>query len=272
MTLTAKSLSVILALFLMPWPAVAGTLDKAELWRLHVEGEASFRQGNELSAGDPEGARALYEKAILSFERIVREGAVENGKLYYNIGNVYFRLGEPGKAILNYRKAERLIPGDLNLQQNLMYARSRCVDKIDPKPRTRVLQTLFFYHYDLSPLTRTVLFVVFFGCIWVCAALHLFFGRRWLKGVGLVFGVLSLLLAGSLAVEATLQSGPGSGVVLAKEVVARKGDSATYEPSFKEPLHAGTEFILIEVRKDWYQIELPDGRRCWIPLEVAGLL
>ena len=48
-------------------------------------------------------------------------------------------------------------------------------------------------------------------------------------------------------------------------MIARKGDGDTYEPSFKEPLHAGAEFKLMENRGEWYQVELADGQRCWIP-------
>ena len=43
-------------------------------------------------------------------------------------------------------------------------------------------------------------------------------------------------------------------------------------PSFKKPLHAGTEFVLVEKRKKWYQIELPDSRRCWMPAKGVELI
>lgn len=49
-------------------------------------------------------------------------------------------------------------------------------------------------------------------------------------------------------------------------------DGQSYEPSFKDPLHAGTEFVLLEVRNEWSHIELPDGRQCWIPTDSASLV
>jgi uncharacterized protein YgiM (DUF1202 family) len=55
-------------------------------------------------------------------------------------------------------------------------------------------------------------------------------------------------------------------------VVARKGNSETYEPSFKDPLHSGTEFTLIEDRGDWYQIELADARTCWVTSKDVALV
>lgn len=247
-------------------------LDGTEVWRLYQEGEASFRQANELLRTDPEKAGDYLEKAALAFEAIHREGGVENGMLFYNIGNIYFRLGDTGRAILNYRRAERFIPNDVNLQQNLNYARSRRLDKIEPTPQSQVLRTLFFWHYDLGVKARAWLFAAAFGTLWLLASLNLFKRKSWLRNGALVCTVLSVFLALSLAIEAYSQSHTRTGVLLEKEVVGRKGDSTTFEPTFKEPLHAGVEFNLVEQRKGWLHIELADRRLCWIPESSAELL
>jgi tetratricopeptide (TPR) repeat protein len=247
-------------------------LEKAEIWDLYREGESSFRQANELLKTEPTKARDLFEKAALCFEAMVREGEIENGRLFYNIGNIYFRLGDTGKAILNYRRAERFFPNDINLQQNLNYARSRCVDKIEPKPQTQLFRTVFFWHYDLSGPTRAWIFAALFSPLWLFAGLHLLLRRSWIRHAMICCGVLSLLFAGSLAVDAYQQSHRRSGVILAKEVVGRKGDSTTFEPTFRDPLHTGVEFDLVEERKGWLLIELADGRQSWIPESAAGII
>jgi len=265
-------LIVLIILKTVSSPMELNALDKAEVWNLYREGESSFRQANELLGTDPAKAGDLFEKAALCFEAIHREGGIENGRLFYNIGNIYFRLGDTGKAILNYRKAERFIPNDINLQQNLNYARSRCVDKIDPKPQTQVFRTVFFWHYDLSGPTRSWLFTAIFGLLWSFAGMYLLLRRSWLRYAIIGCAVLSLLLSGSLAVEAYEESNILSGVILEKEVIGRKGDSATFEPTFKEPLHMGAEFKLVEERKGWLHVELADSRRCWIPESSAGII
>lgn len=269
----------ILILFIILAALLGGTvkanaLDKAEIWNLYRDGESSFRQANDLLKDDPAKAKDLFEKAALCFETIHREGGIENGRLFYNIGNVYFRLGEIGRAILNYRRAERYIPNDINLQQNLSAARARCPDKIESKPETQLLRTLFFWHYDLSGPTRSWLFASCFSLLWLFAGLYVYLSRRkpLLRQLAGGFAVLSLLLAISMGVEAYDQSTIRSGVVLEKEVIGRKGDSSTFEPTFKEPLHAGVEFNLLEERKGWLHIELTDGRRCWIPESAAELI
>jgi len=42
-----------------------------------------------------------------------------------------------------------------------------------------------------------------------------------------------------------------------------------YPPSFKEPLHEGTEFNLLEKRSGWFHIKLFDGSEGWIPDDSA---
>jgi hypothetical protein len=100
--------------------------------------------------------------------------------------------------------------------------------------------------------------------------------RLWWKRLpGAVVGIagcVAVLLLASLLVEATVTRRRPAGVILAEEVIARKGDGASYQPAFSEPLHAGTEFVLRESRSGWYYIELPDGRLAWIPSEAAELV
>ena len=58
----------------------------------------------------------------------------------------------------------------------------------------------------------------------------------------------------------------------AEEVVARQGDGKNYSPSFKDPLHAGTEFDVIETRPGWIHIKLFDDSDGWIPDKSAEMI
>ena len=261
---------ILLAALLCPLPLHA--LDRAEVWNRYRDAESAFRQANELLVKDPVKSRDLFEKAALSFEAIHSEGGIENGRLFYNIGNVYFRLGDIGKAILNYRRAERFIPNDMNLQQNLNYARSRCPDKIEPKPQDQVFRILFFWYYDIGAKARAWILAVFLGLLWILASVYLLKKKAWLRYIAASCAVPALLLACSLAVDAYRQVNTRSGVILETEVVGRKGDSTTFEPTFREPLHAGAEFTLVEKRTGWLYIELADSRRCWIPESAAEMI
>ncbi len=249
--------------------AAAEPMDSVRQGALLTEANKLFDEGNAMAASDPDGAKALYEKSILRYERLVKEGGVCNGKLHYNLANAYFLAGDIGPAILNYRRAEQYIPNDPNLHQNIDYVRNQRLDKIEDPQKTKVLKTLFFWHYDLASKTRMVLFAASFAFLWLCASIRLFRTRTALGWCIAMAAVLSMLLAGSLSVEAVAQIQDASGVIVADEVVARKGNGETYQPSFEEALHAGSEFSIVEERAGWYHISLRDGRGCWIPATAA---
>jgi tetratricopeptide (TPR) repeat protein len=241
----------------------ADDLDSAQISDLYSQAKEFFRQANSKSISASE-AMSLYKKSAMRYERLIKEGGIENGMIYYNLGNIYFRMNDIGRAILNYRRAEQYIPNDTNLKQNLNYARGKRIDTIEEKQETKVLKTLFFWHYDFSVKTRIMLFTLFFAIIWICAGFRVFFKRPFLFWCMTVSIMISILFSGSLIAEEFILKKTRPGVILSQETTARKGNSETYEPSFKEPLHAGTEFTLIEERGEWYQIELPDSRTCWV--------
>ena len=93
-----------------------GKLSHSEERELYRQGTEYFHQAVETEKTDPDAARDLFEKAAFRFERLVAEGGVRNGKLFYNIGNIHFLLGDIGRAILNYRRAGLYIPNDPNLE------------------------------------------------------------------------------------------------------------------------------------------------------------
>lgn len=259
-----------LAAALAPIAALGGEtsparISEAEIADLFSQGKESFRLANELSGSDPAAAHDLYRKAALRFERIAGEGGIDNGKLYYNIGNAYFRMQDLGRAILNYRRAELFIPNDANLQQNLAYALQRRKDAIEVETQTKVLHTLFFWHYEVPARARAWLFAAAFTGAWGAAALLLFVQRSALKWLAGILAVCAVACLASLLVEAGAQETARRGVIIAESAVARKGDSESYEPSFQDALHAGTEFQMLEDRGDWLNVALADGRSCWLP-------
>ena len=246
-------------------------LTKAEKVSLFNQANEAFRQAN--SAKDPEQAERLYDRAILSFEKIINEGDVKNSGLYYNLANAYFLSGRLGKAILNYRRAEELDGSDENIKKNLAFARSKRTDKITMKTEKRVLHTLFFWHYDFSIKTRFILTCVFFGIVCLCVTAVIWFGRNSLWTVpGVICFLLTVCFLGSVLVESQMRADRACGVITAKEVTARQGDGQNYSPSFKEPLHEGTEFDLLEHRAGWFHIQLSDDSEGWIPDDSAALL
>ena len=116
---------------------------------------------------------------------------------------------------------------------------------------------------------RFLVFSVSFALIWLTASLYIFIRSGRFKIAIIVFTIIGVGFFTSLMVEKINFSRSPAGVIIKDEIVARKGDAMTYQPSFTDPLYAGTEFKLIEDRGTWWQIELVNGIRCWIQSDAG---
>lgn len=256
------------------WPVARGADHESrvtgpDLYSLLNEANAAFQQAN-ASTDNSVAARQSYDKAILLYEKIIRQGGVQNAGLYYNLANAYLLKDDVGRAILNYRRAERLDDSDLNIKKNLAFARSRRIDRVEVGAQARVLETLFFWHYDLSLRTKLLLVCLAFAslCIALTAMIWLGRGTAGLT-VAVLSGVLVVCLLTSILIETHKRSAMRVGVITAPEIVARQGDGPNYPPSFKDPLHAGLEFEIAEQRPGWIHLRLSDGADAWIPEDAA---
>jgi len=247
-------------------------LPKEQVYSLFNQANQFFREAN-TTTNDPDRAQKLYEKAILNYEKIISDDRIKNSKLYYNLGNAYILKDDLGRAILNYRRAESLDKADTNIQKNLAFARSRRIDTVEVKTEERILETLFFWHYDFSIKTK---FLVTCICLAiVCMSMTVMLWRDkyapWVV-TAMICGLLTVSFLASVVVETRSRANTICGVITHQQVVARQGDGPNYPESFKDPLHAGTEFDLLERRSGWFHIMLSDDSDGWIPDNAAELI
>jgi tetratricopeptide (TPR) repeat protein len=264
---------IILLLVLLVTTSASAALTNEQLNDLALDAHLLFRQGNQQAQQGSPQAEQLYDQAILHFQKIIDEGPVANPYLYYNIANAHLLKGDIGRAILNYRRAEQLGSSEPDLQKNLTFARTKRIDKIPVPTEKRVLQTLFFWHYDLAEKTRFFIACLCWTIACLAAAAMLFSSRlRWLR-IPLALAMLLLIcLTASLTLNAYHRRANPQGVIIARSIIARQGDGEIYQPSFAEPLHSGTEFHLIKRQLDWLHIKLDNGTNTWIPTTAAEII
>ncbi|MBI2340530.1 MAG: tetratricopeptide repeat protein [Deltaproteobacteria bacterium] len=138
--------------------------------------------------------QAYYKNQLKTAEEIYRkligEGIV-NGDLYYNLGNIKYRQGEYGSAILNFEKALRLQPRDADARANLKFTEKKRIDNLGETFFMSFLKIFFFWHSWFTLGEMIVIFAVFSGCLWLLTGLNLLFPRdffRWGTAVFLVIG------------------------------------------------------------------------------------
>lgn len=220
---------------------------------------------------EPQTAQSQYQQAVAGYEQLIAAG-LQNAKLYYNLGNAYFRLNDLGQAITQYRRGLRLEPGNRQLQANLSYARSRRIDHIEVSTQRTLLRQVLFWQDDLSLHTQWTLALLGYVLAWGCAFAALRWRRpAWRWGILGAAGFCLLFAVSSVMTHAQ-HAGQRAGVIIAAEVVVRKGNGESYAPQLQQPLHAGTEFTVLEERGAWLAIQLENGTSGWIRRESAALL
>ena len=251
-------------------PTLAHAFTSAQPLVQLEQANRAFEQA--LISPTPEAAQGYYQQARAGYEQLVAAG-IHNARLYYNLGNAYFRLNDLGRAILSYRHGLRLEPGNRQLQANLRYARSRRTDQIDVSSQRRptLFPQLFFWSDTLSVPTQWTLALGGYYLAWGCALAHLVWRRAALRWCLAGAAFVCLVFAGSTWLMQS-QYATRAGVIVAEEVVVRKGNGESYTPQLPQPLHAGTEFVVLEERGSWLAIRLDNGISGWIRRDSATLL
>jgi hypothetical protein len=262
----------VVAVGCLAWSATAQaaqpTFDRAAEF---AQALTDFDEAQRVQEGRPELARRLFRSAAQRFRSLAASG-VSNGRLEYNLGNCHLQAGEVGRAILHFRRAQRLIPGDGRLERNLAEARSRCVSNIPSTRGGNFLGSVLFWHYQASASTRARVAMVVYALFWAIAIVRNFVARRAVGYAAVGCAILAGCLAASVAVTHWSDRNTPEGVVTSMRVMVYKGPGREYQRQFTQPLQPGVEFTLRGWRGDWWRIELADGNSGWIERTRAELI
>ncbi|GAX61040.1 hypothetical protein SCALIN_C17_0073 [Candidatus Scalindua japonica] len=197
-----------------------------------------------------EDAAGAFERAVTLYEQLLESGFV-NGQLYYNLGNAYYRLGMPGKAIIYYRRAEELLPRDADIKANISLLKRDFVDRETIGEAPEILKVSFFWYFYLN-LSEITFITIYIYLALIASILSIIFLRlQWIRKIILIFASCFLVLVISLGIKA-YQNSVEMGVVIADESKIRYGPGEEYEPRFK--VHEGAEVRIEEKRDKWYKV------------------
>ena len=208
-----------------------------------------------LRADDFDAANHLYDQgkfgeAKQMYERLAGRGEW-SANLFHNLGNADYRIGAPGKAVLNYERALALDGTHSEARANLKWLRGQTGAK---EPARR------WWDYAYPALPGDV-----FAVIAVLAA--------W----GAVFGIVACLFrrrfSGWVIVALILAAYASAGVMRSEEerslaVITGKDAVARLAPadraSLAEPLPEGSRVRVLSERGEWIYCALPGGGRGWV--------
>lgn len=224
------------------------------------DAEALFRKGvAAYGAGD-------FKESARAFQALADRG-IQNGKLYYNLGNAYLKLEDLGHAILWYERALRRMPRDPDLRFNYAYALSLARDAGEPGEAS-FRRILFFWRYLLSPEQFQWVALLLNALLWI--VLFPRRGRRSTRmktlGAAMLFLTsVAVLTAGYNAYEAAAVR---EGVILAEEAPVRSGLTEQATELFR--LHAGARVRIEREREGYYRVRYSRDKFGWIPRDAVG--
>lgn len=245
--------------------------DSSAARRLLSAAEYDFAEAQRLMEDAPHESRRLFLSAAQNFQAI-EEAGFTSGALRYNIGNCYLLAGDIGRAVLWYKRAQRLTPGDPLLAENLSVARSRCLSPIRDTRASALKRTALFWHYSTAISTRITLGLVAYALAWLLLGVWRFRRQRplaWTAGVAMLLAVAT---GGSAIVQHWMDRNRPAGVITELDVPVYNGPSQRSNRRFEQPLQPGVEFTLRERRGGWWWIELEGAESGWIAAGAAELV
>ena len=237
--------------------------------------QTAYDQGVESARTDPAAAQKYFAQAANGFDKVVKSG-VTNGKLLYNLGNAQVQAKQIGSGIGSYLQAQRIMPGDSQLQSNLAHARTLVKDRFDSGGGILMEDVSDWWHL-ISFNSRLTLAGIFWIAAWSIAAFLLHqpaaarheTARVLVRRAAWGLAMCGVILGATVVSDITAAQLWPQGVTTSDGVMVRKGNGDGFDPQFAEPLSQGVEFRVLQRRPGWLLIRLGDGKSGWISATQA---
>ncbi|MDQ1272273.1 MAG: hypothetical protein QG591_903 [Planctomycetota bacterium] len=204
------------------------------------------------------------KEAAIQYETILA-GGFKNGQIYYNLGNTYYRQGELGKAIVNYRRAEQFMPRSADLDANLRLVKGFTEDREFSTEIPPVIRRIFFWFFFLNQNELSIVAVSLYVVLMISLFFSIIRKYAWLRRVMVGFSIALFVVVVSLGSKIYSEQGVNRGVIIATKCEVRYGPGEEYETKFE--IHNGAECVIEDEKDDWYRVyvnvgvkQIPDSK------------
>lgn len=224
--------------------------------------QTTFNKANSLyQKGNYEDAAKLYEEIL--------KGGNESAAIYFNLGNVYYKLNNTPKSILNFERAKRLASADEDIDFNLKLANLKVVDKIEAIPQLFYNRWWHAFSQTFS-LDNWAIATVAFCWLTVIAAVFFILARSvFVRKLFFFFGVITLvitLFSFFLAQhQNNQQTSTKEAIVFESNVYVKSSPDEKSVDLFI--LHEGSKVQILDEIGAWQKIKLANGNEGWMKAE-----
>ncbi len=232
--------------------AIASAPSRNEVIKLFTDANEQYLQAAKLiAANDNKAASQKLEEAALQYETMLTQG-FKNGQIYYNLANTYYRQGSLGKAVVNYRRAQRLMPRNDEIDANLRLVKNSTEDKELSQGTPKAIQRIFFWFFLLNQNELTIVAISLYVILMILLCLMIILKYPWLKRILIGFSAGLSIAIVSLGIKHYEEHGVNQGVIITEKCQVRYGPGEEYEPKFE--IHSGAECIVEGEKDDWYRV------------------
>lgn len=239
------------------------------VWAFTAEEDPQAR----IKKGNQAYAEENYESAITYYDSVITAG-YESAKLYYNMGNAYFKQNELAYALLYYERAKQLAPGNAKIQHNLAFARQKQKDDIEQLPVMFYVKWWQTINELFSLKTWALLAIVF---AFVVSAFWILFIASRSKGaqrrffwISFITSIIFIILMIITIRNYTHQQEEKEAIVFASVITGKSSPDADSKDLFV--IHEGLKVHILNKIGDWYEVRLPDGTVGWLPGESIKVI
>ncbi len=228
-----------------------------------------------LWAGDP-GLRETFDRGTRLYEDGKYREALDlyleaeklgaHWRLYYNMGNCYFKLGDFLKAKIYFLRAERLNPFDPAIQKNIDVVNKRFNDKIQSPARDYLTRMVLRMESMVSINMVTVVLVLLVFLFNLFLFLLIRKGRTRFLMYAVSFSLVLALLTGFYHLyRVGKHNRRDVAVVVKADAQLRSGPGGNNTVLFK--VNPGLKVRIIEKSRNWLQISASREVAGWIEEE-----
>ena len=206
-----------------------------------------------------------YDEALKTYEEIETLDQ-ESWALYYNIGNIHYKMNRVAPAIFYYEKALKLRPDQQDVRFNLEFANQMVLDNIEPLPRN--LGQRFMDAFILK-LTYETWAKIAVGLAFLFALLFLMYHFSYSTGKKRFYFITSIITVVLVTTSVFFAfrnqlyiKNNKEAIIFATEAEVMNAPTTTSETYFE--LHEGTKVTVLENLDNWKKIRIADGKIGWI--------
>lgn len=208
---------------------------------------------------------ANYEDAVRNYNAIHEQG-YSGYKLYYNLGNAYFKSNQIGKAILFYNRALLLKPTDRDAAYNLEIANAQVRDKIEEIPEFFIARWIRDFRMTMGSNGWAIVSLILLSVTFTAVLVYLLANRLAVRKAGFYTGICALALfvvALSFSlIERHEMLNSSDAIIMSTAAPVKSSPDAASKDIFI--LHEGTKVKIVSSLGDWHEIEIASGDKGWI--------